>query len=166
LDEANFEILFKNNFKELCRFASKYIKDVETVKEIVQDTFVNLWSKKESLDMNLQIKSYLITSVKNRCLNYIRNNKKFIEDFSEIENYDIEYEENDFLIEEELNIKIESSIAELPQKCKEIFIMNRYENLKYLEIADKLSISVKTVEAHMSKALKHMRIKLAEYIKK
>jgi RNA polymerase sigma-70 factor, ECF subfamily len=112
----------------------------------------------------MKVKSYLITSVKNKCLNYIRNNKKFIEDIADIENYDIEFEENDKLIEEELTNKIEAAIAELPEKCREIFIMSRYENFKYQEIADKLEISVKTVETQMSKALQHMRNKLSDYI--
>lgn len=164
LDEASFEILFKNNFKGLCRFASKYIKDIETVKEIVQDVFVSLWGKKENIDLNNQVKSYLMTSVKNKCLNYIRNNKKFIGDFSEVLNYDFAFEEQDNLMEQELNTKIDNAIAELPEKCRCIFEMSRFENLKYQEIADKMKISVKTVEAQMSKALQHMRNKLADYL--
>jgi len=163
LDEAGFEILFKKNFKDLCRFASRYIKDTETAKEIVQDSFVSLWEKRENLDINLQLRSYLMTSVKNKCLNYIRDNKKFI-GLPEMENYDFESANYDYLEPDELNTKIETAISELPQKCREIFTMSRYENLKYQEIADKLFISVKTVEAQVSKALQHMRNKLSEYI--
>jgi RNA polymerase sigma-70 factor (ECF subfamily) len=68
------------------------------------------------------------------------------------------------MVEEELKNKIDTAIDELPEKCKQIFVMNRYENLKYQEIAVKLEISVKTVETQMSKALQHMRIRLAEYL--
>jgi RNA polymerase sigma-70 factor, ECF subfamily len=67
-------------------------------------------------------------------------------------------------VEEELKNKIDTAIEELPEKCKQVFVMNRYENLKYHEIADKLQISVKTVETQMSKALQHMRIRLSEYL--
>jgi RNA polymerase sigma-70 factor, ECF subfamily len=74
------------------------------------------------------------------------------------------YLPTDPLVVEEIRVKIEAAIGELPEKCREIFILNRHENLKYQEIADQLAISVKTVETQMSKALQHMRIKLAEYI--
>ena len=164
LDQDGFEILFKNNFKDLCRFANRYIKDTETAREIVQDAFVSLWEKRESIDINLNLRSYLMTSVKNKSLNYIRDNKKFI-GLPEIENYDIESESFDHLESEELNEKIEAAISELPEKCRKIFTLSRYENLKYQEIAEKLQISVKTVEAQVSKALQHMRSKLSEYIK-
>ena len=75
-----------------------------------------------------------------------------------------EYESTDSLVTGELKVKIDSAINELPEKCREIFVLNRYDNLKYQEIADKLQISVKTVETQMSRALQHMRLRLAEYV--
>jgi RNA polymerase sigma-70 factor, ECF subfamily len=104
--------------------------------------------------------------IHNKCTNYLRDNRKFDRYILNIENLvDVpEYEGADSLVEDELKTKIEDAINELPEKCREIFMMSRYENLKYQEIADKLTISVKTVETQMSKALQHMRLRLAEYI--
>lgn len=166
LDETNFEILFRVHFKGLCFFAQKYVKDFETAKEIVQDAFLSLWEKRETIDMERPVKSYLTMVIHNKCTNYLRDNRKFDQYILNIENLvDVpEYDGNDSLVEEELKTKIDASIAELPGKCREIFILSRFENLKYQEIADKLKISVKTVETQMSKALQHMRIRLAAYI--
>lgn len=150
----------------MCFFAQKYVKDFESAKEIVQDAFISLWEKRETIDMNRAVKSYLTMSIHNKCTNHLRNNRKFDQYILDIENLlEVpEYEGADSMVENELKLKIDASIRELPEKCREIFVMNRYENLKYQEIADKLQISVKTVESQMSKALQHMRIRLAEYL--
>ena len=150
----------------MCFFAQKYVKDFETAKEIAQDAFISLWEKRETIDMDRAVKSYLTTVIHNKCTNYLRDNRKFDQYILNIENLaDIpEYEGADTMVEGELKTKIDDAISELPEKCREIFMMSRYENLKYQEIADKLDISVKTVETQMSKALQHMRFRLAEYI--
>ena len=150
----------------MCFFAQKYVKDLETAKEIAQDAFISLWEKRETIDMSRPVKSYLTMVIHNKCTNYLRDNRKFdpyilnIENLLEVPQYD----GADSMVENELQLKIDLSIAELPERCREIFVLNRYENLKYQEIADKLQISVKTVETQMSKALQHMRIRLAEFI--
>ncbi len=150
----------------MCYFAQKYVKDFETAKEIVQDAFISMWEKRETIDMSRPVKSYLTMVIHNKCTNYLRDNRKFDTYLLDIENLlDVqEYESSDSLIEEELKAKIDSAIAELPEKCREIFVLNRFESLKYQQIADKLQISVKTVETQMSKALQHMRVRLAEYV--
>jgi RNA polymerase sigma-70 factor, ECF subfamily len=166
LDEATFELLFKSNFKGLCWFAVKYVKDLDTAKEIVQDAFINLWEKRESIDLSKPVKSYLSTIIYNKSLNYLRDNKKFNKDILSFENLypDAGFHQTDKLIEDEISNKIKSAIDELPEKCREVFLLSRYENLKYQQIADKLQISIKTVEAQMSKALQHMRTRLVDYI--
>ncbi len=150
----------------MCFFAQKYVKDFETAREIAQSAFISLWEKRETIDMSRPVKSYLAMVIHNKCTNYLRDNRKFDQYILAIENLPEvpEYDGADVLIEEELKTKIDLSIAELPEKCREIFVLNRYENLKYQEIADRLQISVKTVETQMSKALQHMRIRLAEFI--
>lgn len=150
----------------MCYFAQKYVKDFESAKEIVQDAFISLWEKRETIDMERPVKSYLTMIIHNKCTNYLRDNRKFDQYILNIENLiDIpEYESSDSMVADELKTKIDMAISELPEKCREIFLMNRYENLKYQEIAGKLQISVKTVETQMSKALQHMRFRLAEYI--
>lgn len=166
LDRSTFEILFRSHFTGLCFFAQKYVKDFDASKEIVQDAFLSLWEKRETIDMDRSVKSYLTMIIHNKCTNYLRDNRKFDQYILNIENLlEVpEYEGADSMVENELKIKIDTAIQELPEKCREVFMMNRYENLKYQEIADKLQISVKTVETQMSKALQHMRIRLAEYV--
>ena len=150
----------------MCFFAQKYVKDFETAREITQAAFISLWEKRDSIDMEKPVKSYLTKVIHNKCTNYLRDNRKFDQNILDIENLlEVpEYDGADSMVEAELKLRIDLSIAELPEKCREIFVLNRYENLKYQEIADKLQISVKTVESQMSKALQHMRIRLAEYI--
>jgi RNA polymerase sigma-70 factor, ECF subfamily len=142
------------------------VKDSDAAKDIVQEVFLNLWQKKESIDLSRPVRSYLTSSVRNKCLNYLRDNKKFTDTIFESEDIagDPFEKQHDRLIEEELKKKIKASIDELPAKCREVFIMSRYERLKYSEIAERLQISVKTVETQMSKALQHLRIRLAEFI--
>lgn len=164
LDQRNFEAVFKAYFAGLTYFAQKFVYDIDTSKEIVHDVFVKLWEKRNELDLSKSLKSYLFTSVHNRCLNYIRDNKKFDKsDFSEnvFNNY---AENNDFLIEAEVKAKINSVMQKLPEKCRQIFEMNRFEGKKYHEIAQELDISIKTVEAQMSKALRIFREDLKEYL--
>jgi RNA polymerase sigma-70 factor, ECF subfamily len=115
----------------------------------------------ESLPANSHHKSYLYTSVRNRCLNYLRDNKKIVRmDALTGEGF----EENSELETGELEEKIKSGIESLPEKCREIFELNRMEGLKYAQIAEKLGISVKTVEAQMTKALSILRQHLGEFL--
>jgi len=142
------------------------VKDFETVREIVQDAFISLWEKRETIDASRPVKSYLTTIIHHKCHNYLRDSRKFNSDQLGIENL-LEISEvvfTDILVEKELAVTITEAINELPEKCREIFLLNRYENLKYHEIADKLQLSQKTVEAQMSKALQHFRLRLAEYL--
>ena len=136
-------------------------------REITQEVFINLWEKRESIDLSKPVKTYLSTSVRNKCLNYLRDNKKFNKEILDLEGLltDKIYMQPDRLVESEIIEKISIAIEDLPVRCREIFILSRQENLKYQEIADRLEISVKTVETQMSKALQHMRIRLAEFLK-
>lgn len=142
------------------------MKDYETAKEIVQEAFVSLWEKRNTIDMSKPVKTYLTTSVYNKSLNYLRDNKKFNRDILTFENlYPLrEHDRGNKMEAAELEKKINKAVDELPEKCREVFMLSRFEDLKYQQIADKLHISVKTVEAQMSKALQYMRTQLAEYI--
>jgi RNA polymerase sigma-70 factor (ECF subfamily) len=164
--EKTLELLFRSHYKGLCRFALGYVKQEETAREIVQDAFVSIWEKRDTIDPSKPVKSYLSTTVRNKCLNHLRDHKKFSTGLLTLENLPEEagYEQADKLVEQEIMDKIANAIGELPEKCREIFKLNRYQNLKYKQIADQLGISVKTVETQMSKALQHMRIRLAEYL--
>jgi RNA polymerase sigma-70 factor (ECF subfamily) len=163
---TKYEELFRNHFAALCYFARKYIPDHDASKEIVHTVFVNIWEKREEFDFEKSAKSYLFTSVYNRCMNYIRDQKKFVaqDDPSIIKDGAETGVINDHLEAAELESRIWKIINSLPEKCREIFILNRFEGKKYAEIAENLNISVKTVETQMSKALKTLRDHLKDYI--
>ena len=167
LDKATFESLFRSEFTGLCFFALQFTKDIDMAWEITQEAFISLWVKRESIDLSKPVKTYLSTTVRNKCLNWLRDNKKFNKEILDIEGLlsDKTYVQPDRLVEAEIRDRIGIAIEELPEKCREIFVLNRHENLKYQEIATRLEISVKTVETQMSKALQHMRNRLAEFLK-
>ncbi len=166
LDEPQFEKIFKTYFQQLCYYANSFLKDLDNAKEIVHDVFINFWEKRETIDLNKPIKAYLYTSVHNRCLNFIRDHKKFNYSIERIEdiNPGSSIDDSDTFIVEEIKEKIQQTLEMLPDRAREIFELSRFENLKYQEIADKLNVSIKTVEANMSKALKLFRENLKEYL--
>jgi len=162
LTRSQFESLFRSEYQGMLLFALRFVKEEEAAKEIVQEAFINLWEKRQSIDPERQVKSYLSTSVRNRCLNYLRDNKRYSGTLLSLENLSPgpSIEEHDRLELHELSRQIQNAIAELPGKCREVFELNRFENMKYQEIASHLRISVKTVETQMSKALAHLRKKV------
>lgn len=161
--ETRYEDMFKTYFTSLCYFAGKYIKDVDSCKEVVHKVFVNIWENHSTFDFEKSPKSYLFTAVYNRCMNYLRDLKKMDNMDNEVVLNTAEYT-IDHLQEAEIEDKIWKTINSLPAKCKEIFILNRFEDKKYAEIAEILGISIKTVEGQMSKALQTLRQNLKDYI--
>ena len=161
-DLARFEELFKGLFKPLCAFAMKFTGDVDTAKNLVHEVFIQVWEKFDSLPPETNYKSYCYTAVRNKCLNHIRDKKKFVilqdaaDDEPQVTNTTLETAE--------LQQKIEAAIAALPEKCRMVFELSRIEGLKYAEIAVKMNISIKTVEAQMSKALALMKEHLREFL--
>ncbi len=122
MTERDFEVLFKTHFKGLCFFAQRYVKDIETAKEVVQDAFFALWEKRDSIDAEKSVRSYLGTAVYNKSLNHLRNNKKFDKDILIAEHLfpDSDVEQSDSVVAKEIRDLIELSIQELPEKCREI----------------------------------------------
>jgi len=160
--KQKYEQLFREYFTSLTYFSQKYVGDLDTAKEIVHNVFIKVWEKRECFDFDKSSKSYLFTSVYNRSLNYLRDQKKFASEEEAL--HSDEGINNDHLEAAELESKIWKVINSLPEKCKEIFIANRFEEKKYAEIAEEKGISVKTVETQMSKALKVLREHLKDYI--
>ncbi|MBT3384660.1 MAG: RNA polymerase sigma-70 factor [Prolixibacteraceae bacterium] len=159
-----FEKLFHKYYGHLCLFASRILQDDIAAEEIVQDFFVKLWEKRKQIFIETSVKSYLYNSIKNLCYNFIKHNKiKFNHAQSVLSDAENNKAlENNFA---EINLleKIEDSIQSLPEKRREIFRMSREEGLKYREIANKLNISIKTVETQMGLAIKTLREKLKNY---
>lgn len=161
-DQGVFESLFRDFFPVLMAFAVKILGNEEDARDVVQKVFINLWEKREKLDLESSMKSYLFTAVHHRSLNVIRDRKKF--DGNEMPEQDSGMDLPGMIEAAELETRIMEVIGGLPEKCRQIFVLNRFENLKYGEIAEKLGISEKTVENQISKALKVLREKLARYL--
>jgi RNA polymerase sigma-70 factor, ECF subfamily len=166
LDRKEFEALFRSRFQPLSLYGVRFVKDLDIAREIVQESFLALWEKRETMDGERSITGYLATSVRNRCLNYLRDNRKFVPALLEAEHLypDLTYTPPDALAGKELMEQIQSAIDELPERCREVFLLSRNDSLKYQEIAERLEISVKTVETQMSKALQHLRMRLGGYL--
>ena len=164
--KTEFEKLFREHFAALCYFARKYLGDMDSSREIVHSVFVRLWENRAEFDWEKPAKSYLFTSVYNRSMNFIRDNRRFVtgepdamrEEITDASGF------SDTLEEAELESRIKRALQSLPEKCREVFELNRFGGKKYAEIADQLGLSLKTVETHMSKALKILREELRDYL--
>jgi RNA polymerase sigma-70 factor (ECF subfamily) len=169
LKEGNLELFnqfFTDYYVNLCRFAYTYVKDSDTAEEIVQEMFISIWEQRKNLSINSSVRSFLYTSVKNRALNYIRNEKtrtKHEDEFAREQASKVAHIV-DFCGREELTFIIDQAVNELPEQCRLIFELNRNQNLSYKEIAQKMEISTKTVENQMGIALKKLRAKLSPYL--
>ena len=165
-NRENFEKIFRTHYSYLCAFANKFLNDQDAAEEIVQEVFVKLWSKRDELNIKSSIKSYLFTAVRNSSLNLIKH-INIREDYKAHNKLEIENQEShleDSILATELEDRIRDLINKLPTERKKIFIMSRYEGLKYREIAEKLNISIKTVENQIGKAMKTLKEGLKDYI--
>ncbi|MFD1551837.1 RNA polymerase sigma-70 factor [Putridiphycobacter roseus] len=166
LDIKEFEVLFRTYYAELCGFANQYLQDIDDAEEIVQSFFVKFWEGRAKMTAEKRNKSYLYKSVKNACLNQIKH-IKIRETYKTVNEREMKDGNNTVLAEvegNELDDKIRTSIENLPEGRRKIFIMSRYEGLKYKEIAEELKISIKTVENQMGAAIKYLRTELSEYL--
>jgi RNA polymerase sigma-70 factor, ECF subfamily len=164
-DIKEFESQFKKFYSPLCLFAFRYLKDMDSAEEIVQDLFYNYWKNKEKIEIRTSLKSYLYQATKNKCLKVIEHNAvkdRYASEMVSLGQSTTDSQPNN-LETEELNTIIENTLNELPENCRKIFVMSRFEGMKYNEIASALSISIKTVEANMGKALKLFRTNLRQY---
>jgi RNA polymerase sigma-70 factor (ECF subfamily) len=163
--ESMFEQVFKMHFQHLFNFALQFIPDEDVAKDITQSVFIKLWEHRENVDVQKSVKSYLFTSVRNTCINHIRDNKKFNSRILDVELAEMDFSELiDTVAYSELENKVNAVLVTLPEKSRQIFELSRFENKKYREIAEELGISEKTVEAHMSKVLKILKEELKDYL--
>jgi RNA polymerase sigma-70 factor (ECF subfamily) len=160
---SSFENFFKKNYHLACLVALRYLKDEQLAEDIVQETFLYLWQKREELKIQRNLKQYLLFAVRNRSINYLQREKQFdqlpendlISDFKE------DPDEN--FSEEEFAVHIARSIEELPPQCKKIFLLAYNDHLTYNEIASVLSLSKNTIKTQMGIAYKILREKLKSY---
>lgn len=163
-DVDQFESLFRSSYASLVRYAKTIIKDQDTAEEIVQDLFFRLWKDKEKIIIKSSLNGYLFRSVHNKCLHYIDHSRIVERHAEEMSSSLPEIQEtpSDIINYKELQAKIATILERLPERCSTIFCMSRFEGLKYSEIAEKLSVSIKTVESNMGRALKEFRKALTE----
>ncbi len=161
-DDKSFEKLFRQYFPGLCAYAYKFTGDVDSAEEVVQNVFIQLWEKRTELNIQTSFKSYLFRAVHNRCLNLKRNEAVRVKHHQQHQDEREESEFFDPAIASDIKQRLYEAIGKLPPQRARIFRMSRFEALSYREIAEKLELSPKTVEAQMGKALKQLRLWLQD----
>jgi RNA polymerase sigma-70 factor (ECF subfamily) len=171
-NETAFGYFYEKYFRRIQSFCVQFIYDAEEAENLAQEAFVHLWQNRDSVDSINGIQSFLYTYSKSKCLNLIRHNKvkdKFKNDLLNQKERELDIEvlnsiSFDTLELTELERIIQESISDLPPKTREVFIKKRFENKKNSEIAEEMQVTLKAVEAHMTKALKILKTKLSDYL--
>jgi RNA polymerase sigma-70 factor, ECF subfamily len=164
-DELAFEQVFKTHFKSLHGYALAILKDESTAEEMVQNVFFKLWDRADAITITGSIAAYLYRAVHNESLNFIKHQK--VKRSHQAHTLYQMRNEADIVTKtglKELEKQLHKAMNELPEQCRTIFQLSRFEELKYREIADQLDISVKTVENQMGKALRLLRVKLVDFL--
>lgn len=162
-NEQAFQTLFYQFFTPLCTFAHRYIEQWETCEDIVQESFLKIWENRKNIHIEQSSRNFLITSVRNGCIDYLR--KQELEFSWRQQQTDIETESvGDIYSVTELRNMFTAALDKLPENTRLIFEKSRFEGKKYAEIAEEQHISIKTVEAHISRALQLLRIELKDYL--
>lgn len=165
-DSDSFSDVFSAYYKDMVFFAYSFTREQSSAEDIVQETFVKLWEDHEKLHVTVSLRSILLKTIQNKCIDWLRH-KKIINIHSDyiIDNSPLyEYDTDNYILRSDLEERIEKEITNLPEKFKEAFEMNRFEGLKYKEIAIKLNVSIRTVEVRISKALGLLRKNLIDFL--
>jgi RNA polymerase sigma-70 factor (ECF subfamily) len=162
-DGEAFEHFYKDHYKFFLLAACKYLGDAPLAQEVVNDVFVRLWQDAERIDIQSSLKSYLYRAVVNRCLNELDKHKRDRQHFQELKHRPEETAEWKEMEDNELKIRLYKAIDDLPEQCRKVFRMSRFEELKQQEIADRLGISIKTVKNHITHALQQLNRVLDEW---
>ncbi|WP_109831492.1 RNA polymerase sigma-70 factor [Reichenbachiella versicolor] len=164
-DLGAFEKIFKEYYSSLLVYGIRMVGDRSEAEDVVQEVFFSYWNQKDKVEISHSVKSYLFGAVKRKCQNRLRHQMVVSKHQSELVKSPavLSLNPEEILNNEELSKRINHCIDELPEKGRQVFRMNRYEGKKYKEIAEELNISIKTVEGHMTNALKKLRMALAEY---
>ncbi len=158
-----FTYLFDNYYDALYRYIFSFTKDTQQTEDIVQDAMITIWNNRRNINTKQSLKSYLYRIAHNQFIDEYRKNKVRLNYIDEVKKTALDYfiENNDEVITYKKE-KLIKEIENLPPKCKEVFLLNKKNGLKYKEVAEELNISIKTVEIHISKALKILRKKFKQ----
>ena len=160
-NSIEFEKLYKRFQPSLVSYAYYITKNTEESVELVNDVFLSVWDKRNQLNFDESLKTYLYTAVKNRSINYIKR-QKLMRSYDDQLEMISEFEADQSLLEKEHHVVVKQIMNDLPAKCKQVFAMSRIDQLSNKEIASLLDISIKTVEAQITKALKIFKKKLSD----
>lgn len=164
-DQEAFAKLFYLLYKPLLRTSLMIVDSYETAEECVNDVLINLWKNRKLIKIENSVRAYALISVRNRSLDYLRKRNRARTTTLE-EAYNMSQQDDcpeHQLHMENLHVQLYQAIEKLPPQCKNVFLMNRKDGLKYREIAEQLNISLKTVETHMGRALKFLRKQLIQW---
>lgn len=157
--KLGFDLIFERYWQRLFRYAYAIYTDDSICEDIVQEVFVSLWENSKTQKI-LSLEAYLLRAVKNRVINHLRD-LKFTREHQEVLNsLSVPAKVDQYLEYDDVETLIYSEIDKLPPKCKKVFLLSRFEDVPNAEIATKLNISIRTVEKHISEALKHLRTAL------
>ncbi|MGQ0561718.1 MAG: RNA polymerase sigma-70 factor [Gemmatimonadota bacterium] len=163
--EEAFDAIFRTYYARLVRSSESMLGVLAPAEELAQDVMLELWRRRTSLVVETSLQAYLFRSIRNRTLNYIRHEKIVQRGAQHAAHEQSAAPAGERgIVEEEIDVALRNAMRALPPRCREVFELSRMQGLKYAEIATVLEISVKTVEAQMSKALRIMRERLADYL--
>lgn len=160
-DTATYERVFKEYYNPLLNLAVGIVGEEMVAEEMVQEVFIKLWERRAMLAKDLKLFPYLLTSVRNKCYNYYRD-QKVADKYKEyqLQQYRDEIMRYDFTNEDEARIRqLHQVIDNMPEKCQEVFKLSRFEGMSHKEIAEELNISTKTIENHITRAMKILKAK-------
>lgn len=165
-NESAYKYLFDRHYAVLCHFAFRYVRDRYLAECLVSDVIFHIWERRSSLHITSSVRSYLVASVRNRCLDYLKSRPtKSGSDLALLKTDSVsDTTPMGMLLEKELESVIIHSIDNLPAKTQEVFRMSRFSDMKYEEIASSLNISTNTVKYHIKAALSALREELEKYL--
>ena len=173
-DISTFNKLFNEHYRQFVRFALGYLRDEAKAQDFVSDAFASYWEKKETLAEDTNAPAYILTIVRNNCLNYLQHKKikaRAAEELSDHAQWVLDTQINTLeacnpnkIFEAEVNQIIEITIDKLPDRTAQIFRMSRYEHLSHRDIANKLDLTTKSVEYHITKTLNELRHNLKDFL--
>lgn len=163
-DEEAFKRIFFDFYPPLCVFAGRYISSSETCRDIVQETFFTIWKNRKKIEIATSFRNFLITAVRNKCTDYIRRealHENYIKNTKETPVFP---SANEIYTLHELQHIIDNALQKLPQNARQAFELNRFHDKTYIQIAEEMQMSVKTIESYISHALKVLREELKDYL--
>lgn len=165
-DESAFSIIFKSYYIDLVLFAGTFVRDKQAAENIAQDVFLRLWENRDSVIITSSLRSFLLKSVQNKCIDEIRHLKRVDNYVSKQQHYPLllENDTENYVLYSELDDDLKKALGKLPDDVRTIFRLHRFEGCTYSEIAIQLNLSVRMVEIRMGKALEYLRHYLKDYL--